>query len=198
MLVLSSCCSIFNDRFFAPLIAEPDYYITTVSLCQDLFESFLKFFKFLFLFHFSTPRPRRDSPIILHSLEFVKRFFEKNEIFLTKLDYGVKPFAGGACGRGEVAFLKKSSAKNFCRGAPNKGHPKANREATRVRSQKKLEGGAATKVFAELFSKSDLPRPQAPPRSIKIQCTMPNANSGQKRAVWVKQPFYIIAVTYSP
>ena len=76
--------------------------------------------------------------------------------------------SGGACGRGEVAFLKKSSAKNFCRGSPNKGHPKANREAARVRSQKKLEGGAATKVFAELFPKSDLPRPQAPPDKSKF------------------------------
>ena len=52
MLVLSSCCSIFNDRFFTPLIAEPDYYITTVSLCQDLFESFLKFFQISFSLSF--------------------------------------------------------------------------------------------------------------------------------------------------
>ena len=80
--------------------------------------------------------------------------------------------AVGALRRGEVAFLKKSSAKNFCRGSPNKGHPKANREAARVRSQKKLEGGAATKVFAELFSKSDLPAPAGAPLSIKI-CEKP-------------------------
>ena len=48
MLVLSSCCSIFNDRFLTPLVAEPDYYITTRSVCQGVFQTFLKFFQIVF------------------------------------------------------------------------------------------------------------------------------------------------------
>ena len=43
MLVLSSCCSIFNDRSLLPFFAEPDYYITALSVCQPLFWNFFKF-----------------------------------------------------------------------------------------------------------------------------------------------------------
>jgi len=34
--------------FSAPLVAEPDYYITTVSVCQGFFQTFLKFFQIYF------------------------------------------------------------------------------------------------------------------------------------------------------
>ena len=44
MLVLSSCCSIFNDRFFAPLFAALDYYITSLRVCQEVFRNFSKSF----------------------------------------------------------------------------------------------------------------------------------------------------------
>ncbi|MBQ9780072.1 MAG: hypothetical protein IJW00_03910, partial [Clostridia bacterium] len=42
-----SCCSIFNDQFFQPRSlsrAQPWYYTTTFSLCQEVFQKFLKLF----------------------------------------------------------------------------------------------------------------------------------------------------------
>ena len=57
---------------FAPLFAALDYYITLLSVCQALFESFFNFFQKLF-----RALPQKGSlPILLHSPRFVNRFFK--------------------------------------------------------------------------------------------------------------------------
>ena len=88
MLVLSSCCSIFNDRFLPPflwaawLLYHTDFRLSSV---------FSKFFQSFFKNFFAFP-PEVSLPILLHRFRFVNTFFE---IFL---DFCFL-FGAGATGR---------------------------------------------------------------------------------------------------
>ena len=78
MLVLSSCCSIFNDRFFSPARCGAWLLYHNRFRLSRVFSNFFEIFSNLFLQPPRTPRSRRDLPIILHPFSFVKRFFEKS------------------------------------------------------------------------------------------------------------------------
>ena len=58
--------------------ARPDYYITSLSVCQGVFQKFFKFFSRTF-FNLCEPLnflAEKCPSIISHSLAFVKRFFK--------------------------------------------------------------------------------------------------------------------------
>ena len=78
---LISCCSIVNDprgfhRYSVPCFAQPDYYITTVRICQGVFQNFFKFFDFLSSRFPLTPCRADVKHIISHSVHFVKYLFK--------------------------------------------------------------------------------------------------------------------------
>ena len=59
---------------FTPRFARLDYYTTSLSVCQEVFEKFFKFFSKTFSTAFQPER--KCLSIIPHSLAFVKRFFK--------------------------------------------------------------------------------------------------------------------------
>ena len=63
-----------GSLYSVPRFAQPDYYITSFSVCQGVFQKFFEFFSKSFL---TTFQPERKCPsIISHPLAFVKRFFK--------------------------------------------------------------------------------------------------------------------------
>ena len=65
--------------FSVPRFAQPDYYITSFSVCQGVFQKFFKFFQKLFSTAFQPER--KCLSIIPHPLVFVKRFFKSFSTF---------------------------------------------------------------------------------------------------------------------
>ena len=59
-----------------PCFAQPDYYITTVRVCQGVFQNFFKFFSTFFKPFSLTPCRADVKHIISHSVHFVKYLFK--------------------------------------------------------------------------------------------------------------------------
>ena len=59
-----------------PCFAQPDYYITTVRICQGVFQNFFKFFSTFFKPFSLTPCRADVKHIISHSVHFVKYLFK--------------------------------------------------------------------------------------------------------------------------
>ena len=101
-ILSASCCSIFNDRFAVP--SEPfavpsrrrlDYYITSLPLCQYLFQKFFWFFQTFFL-ALSSKHPHRalsrTAPLLYYlspllSSGFLKVFSKIDNFFLDSIIY---------------------------------------------------------------------------------------------------------------
>ena len=108
--------SFFQASFltaFQPPAEVPDYYITSLSFCQEVFEKFFKnFCGFFGILCFS----QSDPISISHLFSFVKRFFKSFSTFFDLRSGSVRlpSLAFPRCSRSVLAYYSTSSSN--CQG----------------------------------------------------------------------------------
>jgi len=71
------CCSIVKVQFRSPFRGEPVYYITTFSLCQEVFQNFFKFFSTFFQALVVTVASLAATSLLYHIRFALSRGFSK-------------------------------------------------------------------------------------------------------------------------